>query len=151
MEEKQVLMIRIRAGEEKKRKRRVEESAVELALLKGRDRGGARLWVRTGQAVWHGKLFRSTLFGERARTTAHWNACSLGKKVWFAALVDCGTAATSTTTTTPTTNGFALLLLLLLLFGESHSNERTEKHHTPAHHVGGKQGRERRRVGSAEE
>lgn len=69
MEEKRVLMIRIRAGEEKKKKR--GRSGGGIGPFKwARPRWGRVVgWKR--QAVWHGELFRSTIFGERARTTAH--------------------------------------------------------------------------------
>lgn len=57
--------------------------------------------------------------------------CSLGKKVWFAALVDCGTGHLDDDDDDAhdtTTDGSALLLLLL---GESHSNaENGEKPYT---------------------
>lgn len=55
----------------REKRRREEEAAVELALFKWASPRWGRVvgWKR--QAVWHGELFRSTIFGERARTTAH--------------------------------------------------------------------------------
>jgi hypothetical protein len=117
---------------------------VELALLNGRDRGGVVAELgRVGGVRW--ELSRAALLkSELGPPPIEWLA---GEKslVYSSRGLRDGTSTTITTTTS-TTDGFALLLL-----GESHSNKRTEKQQTPAHHVGGKQGRERRRVGSVEE
>lgn len=91
---------------------------MELALLNGRVRGGAGSSVGKGKRCGMGSC-SDPPFLESELGPPPIECLLAGEKVWFAALVDCGTASTSTTTT-PTIDGFALLLLLLL--GESHSN-----------------------------